>query len=97
MSEPQGHERWGLVCSFFIDTDGYTARDREMFVCGVEFSMVFEELKTGNEVRRPIHPENESRIRMMCGAFNRRCTITPTTVIGWSDLLIEKKTPYSAR
>lgn len=29
------------VMSFWIDTDGYSDRDRMMFVCGVEFQMIY--------------------------------------------------------
>ena len=40
-------DEYSLLMPFWIDTDGYTDRDREMFVCGVEFQMVTELLKDG--------------------------------------------------
>ena len=39
MSDPADRTEFSLEMPFFIDTDGYTDRDREMFVCGVEFYM----------------------------------------------------------
>ena len=55
------------VMPFFIDTEAYSDRDREMFVCGVEFQMVYETVKDKRDWSECIHTENESRIRMMCG------------------------------
>lgn len=60
---------------FWIDTDAYTDRDRRMFVCGVEFEMIHSRVKAGWCGEHPIHRENESRIRMMCGRLGRRCLI----------------------
>lgn len=47
-----------LVTPFWIDTEGYSDRDRLMFVAGVEFQMIREELEVGGA--RPIHRENET-------------------------------------
>ena len=58
---------YDLVLPFWIDTDGYSDRDREMFVCGVEFSMIYTEVAAGREWNKPIHNENCSRVRMLCG------------------------------
>ena len=55
------------VLSFWIDTEAYTDRDREMFVCGVEFAMIYETIKNKRDWYQCIHVENESRVRMMCG------------------------------
>lgn len=81
---------YSMIMPFWIDTSGYTGRDREMFVCGVEFNMVYEQLKTGWSGSRPIHRENESRIRMMCGKMRVDCKITPHEGYEgcetWSDL-----------
>jgi hypothetical protein len=74
---------WGIVMPFWIDTDGYTDRDREMFVCGVEFQMLYEELKAGGPVCRGIHSENESRARMMAHKMGRKCTIEPVGGDWW--------------
>lgn len=52
---------------FWIDTDGYTVRDREMFVCGVEFEMVYRLLRNDWKGSRPVHRENESRLRLLLG------------------------------
>lgn len=77
---------YGLVMPFYIDTDGYTDRDREMFVCGVEWQMVYEQMKAGEPFTRTIHTENESRIRMMAGRMGYLVNITPTEYEGWSFL-----------
>ena len=83
---------WFCEMPFFIDTDDYTDRDREMFVCGVEFQMVYAVVKAGAPVRRPIHTENESRIRMMCARLGSRYEIGKTAEEGWSDLLVWERT-----
>ena len=81
---------WGLVCPFWIDTDAYTDRDREMFVCGVEFQTVYADLKFGWEGKRPVHRENESRFRMLLGKLGIRGTICPIADCeGWSELTVE--------
>lgn len=88
MSDEESNEReYGLAMPFWIDTDAYTKRDREMFVCGVEFEMVYRELKAGGPVTRTIHKENESRIRMMCGKMKRKCTMKHAAE-GWTFLEI---------
>ena len=61
-----------LLVPFWIDTDGYSDRDREMFVCGVEYYMVYQDLKKPEQSTRPIHVENESRIRMLAAKMNRK-------------------------
>jgi len=90
-----GDEKWECVVPFWIDTDGYSDRDREMFVCGIEFQMLLADLGSGDEIRRPIHRENESRVRMLCGKVKRRCKITAHSGYDgcetWSDLFIEAK------
>jgi hypothetical protein len=58
---------YGMVTSFWIDTDGYSDRDRDMFICGVEFNMIYETIKDKRDWCQCIHAENESRVRMMCG------------------------------
>lgn len=63
-------EEFSLVIPFWIDTDAYSDRDREMFVCGVEFQMVYEAIRSGRGWHQAIHNENTSRIRMMCGKLN---------------------------
>lgn len=64
-----------IVLPFWIDTDGYTERDRLMFVCGAEFIMVETLLRNGWRGSRPIHRENESRFRMLCGRQGIACQI----------------------
>jgi len=94
-SQTSGEEAPGfmLVCPFWIDTDAYTDRDRSMFVAGVEFQMFLGELQTGEAFELPIHKENESRIRMACGRFGRRCSIEPYPEKGcpgaWSFAIVE--------
>lgn len=80
---------YGLVMPFWIDTPGYTDRDKEMFVCGVEFQMLYEQLKDGWRGERgvPIHTENESRVRLMCGKMGLQCECLPLGA-GWSSLKV---------
>lgn len=74
----QGKAQWGLVCSFFIDTPGYTPRDRQMFVAGYEFAIVLNHIRhRRTRMIRTIHRENESRVRLAAAQFNRTCTIRP--------------------
>lgn len=78
-----------MVVPFWIDTDAYTDRDREMFVCGVEFEMVRSILDRGiYEHQRTIHTENESRLRMLCGRYPVMVAIDASGVEGWSFLTI---------
>lgn len=85
---PDESESWGLVQSFFIDTDGYTDRDREMFVCGVEFQMICQSLDDGWVGFRLFHTENESRVRMLCGQRGVPFNIRSLSE-GWSELLVD--------
>lgn len=59
-------KEYEAIMPFWIDTDGYTDRDRKMFVCGVEFEMVYQCIKNKHNWNQCIHTENESRVRMMC-------------------------------
>jgi len=90
--EAQLMSDWKLEMPFWIDTDGYTDRDREMFCCGYEFRQIHSQAVLGLEVKRPIHRDNESRVRMMCGKLGRKCEITPHEGYegceAWSDLHI---------
>lgn len=61
---------------FFIDTTGYTDRDRLMFMCGFELCLLGQELKAGGKVVRVIHRENTSRVRMALHKSGRVGTIT---------------------
>lgn len=70
-------ESFNILMPFWIDTDGYTDRDREMFVCGVEFMRIYDLVKQRKGVFQPIHRENASRVRMLCGQLQVPCTITP--------------------
>jgi hypothetical protein len=82
MSDQTGEETdFGLVMPFWIDTDGYTDRDREMFVCGYEFRQVYQKLKAKKRglLDIPVHTENASRFRMMCGKLGLRCEIKPVS------------------
>lgn len=64
MNERESDE-WNCLMPFWIDTEAYSDRDRLMFVAGVEFEMVSRLLEEGWTGTRPIHRENESRVRMM--------------------------------
>lgn len=87
---------YDLILSFYIDTDGYDKRDRDMFTAGVEYQMVYEQLMSGEAFARPIHRENESRIRMMCGKNGRYCeTRSIDGYDEWSELKVwPKKESY---
>lgn len=76
MSEDNS-EVFGLLMPFWIDTDAYTDRDRAMFVAGVEFEQVTRLLKDGWIGERPVHRENESRLRMAAARLKRTVAITP--------------------
>jgi hypothetical protein len=75
-----------MVMPFWIDTEAYTARDKQMFVCGVEFEMLRQELMAGIPVVRTIHSENESRARMMASRLGRKVELEPSGVEGWTYL-----------
>ena len=75
---PSGfNDQWGLVHSFYIDTEGYTERDREMFVAGAEYMMLTGILDAGWRGNRPVHRENASRLRMLCGKLGIPCRLDP--------------------
>src|SRR5690242_16551768 len=84
---------YGLVMPFWIDTDGYSDRDRLMFCAGVEFEMVRQQLKSGWRGMRLIHRENESRLRLMCGKLGVRCSVSQHSGYEgcdvWSDMTVE--------
>lgn len=81
------------VMPFFIDTDGYSDRDRLMFVCGVEFEMLYQKIRGGarGKFDVPIHTENESRVRMMCGKLGLVAVIEPSGTDGWSYLEVNER------
>lgn len=71
------HEVYHLGVPFWVDTDGYTGRDRFIFTCGFEFATFHERARDcPGPFRMTIHRENESRIRMACGRLGRACSIT---------------------
>lgn len=75
---PEDYHDYHLMCPFWIDTDAYTDRDRLMFVAGYEFHLVLRHIRTDSgTLSTTIHRENESRIRMACGRFERVCKIDP--------------------
>lgn len=78
------HGEYSLLMPFWIDTDGYTDRDRQMFVCGVEFEMLRAELAESKTVLRTIHTENASRARMMANRMGRKAVAESSGVDGWS-------------
>lgn len=73
----QGHAaEWGPILPFWIDTPGYSRRDRQMFVAGVEFLMVTNEMRhQDGEHRTTVSRENTSRLRMAAGQLGRRVVI----------------------
>ena len=73
-----------ILMPFWIDTEAYSDRDKEMFVCGVEFEMLRQELTKPKTVLRTIHIENSSRARMMAHKLGRQAVVEPSGVEGWS-------------
>lgn len=69
------NDSFDLECSFWIDTDAYSQRDRDMFVCGAEFMLLYTRVTAGEGWKQPIHVENESRVRMLCGKLRLPCQI----------------------
>lgn len=101
MSSQEDEESdFGLLMPFWIDTDGYTDRDRAMFVAGAEFEQLYTLLRDSKSCQRPIHRENESRVRLMCGRLGLPCKLTPHTgYIGcetWTDLEVLPRTESDA-
>lgn len=78
------HDQHELLMPFWIDTEAYSDRDRQMFACGVEFEMLRRELQEPETVQRTIHTENESRARMMAHKLGRKVAVEPSGVEGWS-------------
>jgi hypothetical protein len=90
--------RYALGCPRYLDTDAYTDRDRLMFWSGEEFGEVLGRIiGEDGPISRMIYRENESRVRMACGRYGRRCTIRacasgdPAGL--WSYLEIEARWP----
>jgi hypothetical protein len=75
---------YSLRMPLWIDTDAYSDRDRQMFVAGVEFQMLFIELQSTETVMRTIRTENESRARMMANRLGRKAVVEPSGYEGWS-------------
>lgn len=86
----EDHE-YNLVLPFYIDTDGYTDRDREMFVCGFEFNSIYQSIQRKDDWHQPIHTENASRVRMMCGKLGVPVKLTPICET-WTDCEIPAST-----
>lgn len=66
---------WQMLVSFFIDTPGYTDRDREMFVCGAEYAMIHRSIQKDGKFVGLIHNENSSRLRMLAKVMNARLDV----------------------
>lgn len=88
--DDEGSVEYGFIQSFFIDTDGYTDRDREMFVCGWEFCEIYYAAKSGNLTSRTINSENSSRVRIMLSKKGIIHSIEPTEYAEWSELKIQE-------
>jgi len=83
-----GEVEFHPVMPFWIDTDGYTDRDREMFVCGVEYDMVYRSVLSGHGWNQAIHNENTTRIRLMLGKLKARYRLERVDEC-WSILEVE--------
>ena len=88
---PQRSDEFQLSIPFIIDGEGYTDRDRAMFVAGYEFCQIRSLLHDMPEggINRPIHSENVDRVRVLCGRFGRRCEIEAVDET-WSQLTVEE-------
>lgn len=78
MAEQQNAEgQFNLFIPFVIDGEGYSDRDRSMFVAGYEFCQIrtFLGANPGEPLSRPIHSENADRVRVLCNRFGRVCKI----------------------
>jgi hypothetical protein len=80
---------YSLVMPFVIDGDGYTDRDRQMFVAGYEFCQLHEflEANPGVGLHKPVHRENEDRIRVLCRRLGRKCSLMPVDDT-WSSMTV---------
>ena len=88
--EEEEENEYSLVMSFWIDTDGYTDRDREMFVAGVEFQMLYAAVRDGEGWNQCIHSENSARARMMLANMGASYTMGLSKG-GWVDLKVASK------
>lgn len=88
----QGDGDYRLELSFYTDTEAYSDRDRLMFTAGFEFCLVVSLVESGWRGTRPVHRENESRLRMALGRLGRDVTLRPHDGYAgcetWSDLTV---------
>jgi hypothetical protein len=79
------HE-YECVLPFYIDTEGYSDRDRLMFVCGFEICQLVDQIKAGYRGARelPIHTENASRVRMMGKYLGVKIETRDSGTEGWT-------------
>lgn len=90
MSEQQ--QEWSSVEPFFIDDgqlDGISAANA--FVLGVEWQMVYSQLKSGEPFERPVHAANRERLTRLCIRNGRRCEVTKPED-GWCHLIVASAT-----
>lgn len=88
MTDNEDNAGFALFTPFVIDGEGYSVRDRQMFIAGYEFALVEVLLESGDAIVRPIHNENTDRLRVLCGRARRRCEIERIDDT-WSELSIE--------
>lgn len=65
----------------YIDTEGYTQRDREMFLSGAEFHSIIRMLLEPVPSHALFHAENSSRIRMLAGVRKRKILLESTEAL----------------
>lgn len=61
-----------LACPFWIDTSGYSNRDRDMFVAGFEYGLIYCNLITGRAFSAVFAAENFDRVRMLLDEHKRK-------------------------
>lgn len=65
---------------FVFDGEGYSNRDRLMFVSGYEFALIHLALEMGDPegtVDKSMPRENEDRVRVLCARYGRTCEFYP--------------------
>lgn len=86
---------WGTTPTelLYLDTPGYTPKQRFMFVCGYEFCKVGAMLRNDSGASSTIiHGENTSRVRMLAAANKRSIVLNRCGDDNeWWELLIHDK------
>lgn len=66
-----------VLAKGWINTDGYSDRERQMFNCGLAYAGIIRDIMDNIHIDQGISVENESRIRMACGQLGVPVIMTP--------------------